>query len=307
MSRLVLLLFLLFVWGFQPSSARASESPQVVVSIKPIHALVSGVMDGVAEPQLLVKGGGSPHGYVLRPSEAKALAAADLIVWVGPQLESFLARPLATLGRHASQLQLISELEERLLPAREGGSWDNHEADSHHHHDEHEYNPHVWLDPLLAQSIVEHTAAALIRLDPDRGSVYAANSERVRARLQDLHLQLQQTLAPVSQVPYVVFHDAYPYFEARYGLNAVGSISVDPERRPGVRRILEIREKLNALQARCVFSEPQFEPRLVATIIEGTGARTGILDPLGIDLEPGFDSYFQLLQRLADNLVAGLR
>ncbi len=301
------------------AGAAAPQNPAVVVSIKPIHSLVAGVMQGVGEPQLLITGGGSPHGYVLRPSEARSLARADLIVWVGPTMESFLQKSLSTLGRNARQLRLSDELAASLLPLREGGSWEAHahedreggNAEEHGVHadggEEGALDPHLWLDPRLAQQIVTKTAAALAEIDPAHRENYRKNAARLHERLDRLHAQLQAKLAPVEDVPYVVFHDAYHYFEAAYGLNAVGSIAIDPERKPGARRIMEIREKISELQARCVFSEPQFEPRLVTTVIEGTGANTGVLDPLGVELPAGEESYFQLLNALADNLTVCLR
>jgi len=305
------LLVLLLASGFGAWAAE-SRGPNVVVSIKPLHSLVAGVMQGVGEPQLLIKGGGSPHGYVLRPSEARLLTDAQLVVWVGHQLEGFLEKPLSTLGAKARRLELAEELEAVLLPVREGGSWDahahGHEDHAGQHEGEHgEYNPHLWLDPLLAKQIVAKTAAVLAEIDPPHRQQYQQNANQLRARLDSLHAQLKTKLAPVQNVPYVVFHDAYQYFEVAYGLNAVGSITIDPERKPGARRIAEIREKIDKLQARCVFSEPQFEPKLVATVIEGTGARTGVLDPLGSELPAGRESYFLLLNALADNLVAGLQ
>lgn len=287
--------------------AAAPQGPRVVVSIKPLHSLVAGVMQGVAEPQLLLQGGASPHGYVLRPSEARLLNEAQLVVWVGPQLESFLQRTLATLGGKARQLELATELESLLLPTRSGGNWD---ADEHAHGHGHESpggrDQHLWLDPLLAKQIVEKTAAALTAIDPAHQSQYQHNAARLQQRLDQLHEQLKSRLAPVQKVPYVVFHDAYHYFEAAYGLNAVGSLTIDPERKPGAKRIREIRARIQTLQARCVFSEPQFEPRLVATVTEGSGARSGILDPIGAALPAGPEAYFLLLNSLADNLVAGL-
>ena len=287
--------------------AAAPQGPRVVVSIKPLHSLVAGVMQGVGEPQLLLQGGASPHGYVLRPSEARLLNEAQLVVWVGPQLESFLQKPLATLGGKARQLELAAELQSLLLPTRSGGNW---EADEHAHGHGHDSrggrDQHLWLDPLLAKQIVEKTAAALTAIDPAHQSQYQHNAARLQQRLDRLHDQLKTRLAPVRKIPYVVFHDAYQYFEAAYGLSAVGSLTIDPERKPGAKRIREIRARIQTLQARCVFSEPQFESRLVATVTEGSGARTGVLDPIGAALPAGPEAYFLLLNALADNLVAGL-
>ena len=311
--RYVILLMGLLLGGLQAgsSTALAVSPPQVVVSIKPVHALVAEIMQGVAEPQLLIEGGGSPHGYALRPSEARALAEADLIIWVGEALESFLVKPLATLGSKARHLELGDELKERLLPLRAGGRWEAHEehGEGHHHeheHDQGDWNPHLWLDPLLAQQVVSVTAAALADLDPRHRQHYLHNAEQLSRRLTELHNKLQSRLAPVREVPYLVFHDAYQYFEAAFSLNPIGSITVNPERRPGAKRIWQMREKIKSSGAVCVFREPQFEPRLVATVVEGTGARTGVLDPLGAALPTGPESYFLLLRNLADNLVACL-
>lgn len=294
--------------------ALSAEPPSVVVSIKPIHALVAGVMQGVAEPKLLVKGAGSPHNYSLRPSEARALANADLVIWIGPQLETFLEKPLDALGKNAKHLKLLEVVEGPLLELREGGAWEGHyhehEAEHHEHESElhtGEVNPHIWLSPLLAKQIVSSTARMLSELDPNHQQLYAENSSRLKERLDKLHTELKNRLDPVKTVPYIVFHDAYHYFENEYGLNAVGSITVDAERAPGAKRIAEIRAKIKALQARCVFSEPQFESRLVQTVIEGTEARTAVLDPLGNNFSPGEDSYFMLLNNLADNLILGVR
>ena len=305
-----LLIILLGTCGF----ALGADPPSVVVSIKPIHALVTGVMQGVAEPKLLVKGGSSPHNYSLRPSEARVLAKSDLVIWIGPQLESFLEKPLETLGKNAQKLELLKVVEGPLLEIREGGTWEggNHAHEGKHHDHENaehpdEVNPHIWLSPLLAKQIVSTTARVLSELDPTHQQRYAENSSRMRERLNKLHNELMNRLAPVSRIPYIVFHDAYHYFENTYGLNAVGSITVDAERAPGAKRIADIRAKIKTLQARCVFSEPQFESRLVQTVIEGTGARTGVLDPLGVELATGEDSYFFLLNNLADSLITGVR
>ena len=328
MKKMLLLFYLTACCTLLSLSSWAAEqpAPQVVVSIKPLHSLISGVMQGVGEPQLLVKGGGSPHSYVLRPSEARALARADLIIWVGHQLESFLEKPLATLGRQARQMELSKELQPYLLPMRKGGGWERHthrhkkaehtEEPEGHHEDHAAHpamseqggkNPHLWLDPLLAIRIVDLATAAISEIDPAHRTRYADNSTQLKMRLTKLHAELQTKLAPVRDIPYIVFHDAYQYFETAFGLHAVGSLTIDPERKPGARRILEIRQKIKQLNARCVFSEPQFEPRLVATVIEGSNAKTGILDPLGADLPNEPNSYFTLLNRLAENLIEGLR
>ncbi|ALC17302.1 ABC-type Zn2+ transport system, periplasmic component/surface adhesin [Desulfuromonas soudanensis] len=310
----LIVLFLLLLAA--PGISAWAEAPRVVVSLKPLHALVAGVMAGVGEPQLLIQGGGSPHGYTLRPSEARMLSEAQLVVWVGPGLETFLGKSLSTLAGKARLLELSRELKAEMLPVREGGFWETHPSEDEHGpgvaggpgHDLHgERNQHLWLDPLLAKRIVARTTSALTDIDPVHAKEYQQNAARLQTRLDTLHAELKARLAPVKSIPYIVFHDAYQYFEAAYGLSAVGSVTLSVDRKPGARRIEEIREKIRELNARCVFSEPQFEPRLVATVIEGTGARTGILDPLGAALPSGEESYFQLMNDLADNLLAGLQ
>ncbi|MDA3903113.1 MAG: zinc ABC transporter substrate-binding protein [Desulfuromusa sp.] len=299
---------------FSPAWATDSSVPQVVVSIKPLHSLVAGVMQGVGKPLLLVKGGGSPHGYVLRPSEAQALANAQLVVWVGHSLESFLEKPLSTLGHKARQLELSEQLAEHLLFKQHGGTW---EKPAHMHSSKEKHadqsmqqkniDSHLWLDPVLAKQIVILTGKALSEIDPVHSSQYQANTAELSEKLDRLDQKLKKQLDPVKDTPYIVFHSAYQYFESAYGLNAVGSITIDPDRKPGAKKIKEIRQKIKQLNARCVFSEPQFESRLIATVIEGTEAKTGILDPLGADLAEGPEAYFQLMNRLAENLYAGLK
>ena len=161
---------------------------------------------------------------------------------------------------------------------------------------------HLWLDPYNARIIAKEAAAELGRLYPEHDARFTLNAERLAARLEHLDNDLQRTLAPVSGVPFIVFHDAYQYLESRYGLNAAGSVTLDPDRTPGAKRLGDIRRVITERRAACVFSEPQFTPRLVGTVIEGTGARQGELDPLGADLVPGPDAYFTLLERLGDNL-----
>lgn len=288
----------------------ALAEPKVVTTIRPLYALTAAVMGGTTTPTLLVKGGHSPHNYSLRPSEAKALAEADLIVWIGPELESFLVKPLANLAAEARQLELLQQPELIRLPQRSGGTWSGH--DHHLETTEHEdeksetvagsYNPHLWLDPQNAIQIVDLLAEELADLDPSNSTIYHNNSLTLKKRLQHLDRELTQSLKSISDLPYLVFHDAYPYFEKRYNLNPIGAISVSPERRTGAKRVAGIRKEINTSGARCVFAEPQFKPQLIKTLISGTPARSGILDPLGADLAAEPESYFVLLRQMADNL-----
>ncbi len=286
------------------AAAPVAAAPKVVASVKPIHSLIAGVMQGVGEPGLIVGGASSPHTYSLRPSDAERLAAAELVFWIGPIFEGFLAKPLAALAGKAEIVELDRVPGITLLSAREGGSWEAEEhAATHSHGGALEQDGHLWLDPANAKAIVQVAVVRLSALDPDNAARYAANGTALQQRLEVLDEVLRRRLAPVRGVPFVVFHDAYQYLERRYGLDAIGSITVSPENRPGARRLEAIHEKIETLGARCVFSEPQFEPRLVQTLIAGTRAHTGVLDPEGAALPAGPDLYVKLMKGLADSLT----
>lgn len=260
----------------------AAAAPKVVVSIKPLHSLVAGVMEGVGAPTLLLSGAASPHVHSLRPSGARALAAADIVFWLGPELEAFLERPLASLAGEARVVRLGA------LPGLThppGGA------------------AHVWLSTANAGVIAAAAARALAERDPENAASYAANGADLAVRLQALDAELRARLAPVAGRPFVVFHDAYRYFVAAYGLNEVAAVAVDPQRRPGARRLMEVRARIAATGARCVFTEPQLSPALAATVVEDTGARLAELDPLGADLAPGAALYFTLMRRLGTALA----
>lgn len=282
-------------------------APQVVVSIKPLAGLVEGVMQGVERPQLLLPGGASPHSYALRPSQMRALMTADLVVWVGPELESFLARALQE-KRPEQLLQLTTLVGVKLLPAREGGEWEGSMTadDGEHHHDHAGVDPHLWLDPANARVLVMALADALARLDPAHAATYRQNVAELDRRLAELQQELTAQLASVRQSPYLVFHDAYQYFERAFDLHPVGTLAVQPERPPGARRIRDMRQIILEKKVGCVFSEPQFEPRVMTALTEGTSVSVGELDPIGADLPEGTDSYFTLLRNMGSALVSCL-
>jgi zinc transport system substrate-binding protein len=302
--------FLLFtLLAFGSESLASSREVRVVVSIKPVHALVAGVLDGVAMPELLLTGGESPHSHALRPSQARMLAGADLFFWVGPELEGFLVKPLQTLAGKGRVVTLLEAEGLLYRNARSGGVWasDDHGHDhGHRHKDEKKQaskDPHLWLDPHNAKAIAYLALAELSPFFPEQREQMAANVAALEEKIDALDRELGERLAPVRQQPFVVFHDAYQYLEARYGLNAVGAITLNPEQAPGARRLRQIRKTIQERHAVCVFAEPQFEPRLVATVVEGTKARQGVLDPEGgPELAAGPEAYFVLMRRLGENL-----
>lgn len=351
------------------SPATALADVNVVASIKPVHSLVAAVMEGVGEPGLIVEGAGSPHTYAMKPSQAQMLEDANLVFWVGPGIETFLEKPLETIGTSATAVELMDASDLVKLPIREGGTFEAHdhghggedgdhedhgteaaaageheghrdghgheeaghdghshdhgheeaaetghahdhghdhgetaEAGHDHHHGEGEFNTHIWLDPVNAKAMMHEIEEALVAADPDNAATYEANAEAEMARLDTLISEVSAELKPLKDKSFIVFHDAYPYFENRFGVTAAGSITVSPEVVPGAQRIGEIREKVEELGATCVFAEPQFEPKLIATVTEGTEARSGVLDPLGATLEEGPDLYFELIRNMAGSM-----
>ena len=294
-------------------STTTMAAPEVVASIKPVHSLVSAVMAGVGEPTLIVKGSASPHTYALRPSDAAALESADIVFWTGHGMELFLSEALESLAGGANVVELAESPGINLLPVREGGAFEPHEdeaqeGDDHAHeehaHDEHgEGDMHFWLDPENAKLMVTHIAATLSAADPDNAAAYTANAEAELVKLDALEAELTATLAPAADKPFIVFHDAYQYFEARFGLTLAGSVTVTPDVLPGAARIDELKAKLGTLGATCVFAEPNFEPAIISAITEGTSAKAGVLDPEGGALDQGPELYSELLRGLATSLV----
>lgn len=293
----------------------AAEKGDVVVSIKPIHSLVSAVMQGAGEPELIVKGSASEHGYSLKPSDAGALDKAKVIFWVGPEMETYLTKPLESLGSKAEIVQLDQVKGLEILSAREGGNFEPHDHGGHSHdhdegeeaHDHHHDDMHIWLDPQNAKLMLTPIAEALSKADPEHAKQYQENAAAYAEKIDALQKDVAAELEPVRAKPYIVFHDAYQYFERRFDLSAAGSITVNPEKAPGAARIRDIQSKVKSLGATCVFSEPQFESGLVKTVLEGTEAKTGVLDPLGAALKDGPELYPQLIRNLATSLKTCLQ
>ena len=278
------------------------------MSIKPVHALVAGVMGDANAPRLIVDGATTPHAYQMRPSEAAALRSADLIVWVGETLETFLVRPIATLGTDAHVVTLQRAAGMRLLGNREGGLWKADPSPVDVVVDERALHTgamdaHIWLDPGNARRIVETVAAALAHVHPEEAATYRRNAAAMQSRILALEAALRERLAPVRSHAFVVFHDGYRYFEHAFGLNGIGAVTLGPTRLPGAKRLASLRRALVDRDVRCVFTEPQFEPRLVETVIERTAVRTAVLDPLGAEIALGADAWFTLLHRLGDTIA----
>ena len=290
------------------ASLATAKSPSVVVSLPPLQSLVASVMGDIASPHLILRGGRSPHDATLKPSDLRRLRGASLIVWVGPTLETFLAKPIAAVKKQTTLITLLDLPSLKRLSRRTSGSWELHDHD-------HEaprglsdavIDPHMWLSPANAAAIARSVATVLKKQDPANVRRYERNTQDLITRINALDRRLRISLKPVSNTPYLVFHDAYQYLEQHFSLKALGAISINPERRPGARRITEIRKQIKNSGVRCVFREPQFPPRLVTTITKGTKARIGLLDPLGASLQPGPDQWFNLMSGLEKALLACL-
>jgi zinc transport system substrate-binding protein len=308
-------------------SLQAADAPVVVTSIKPVHSLVSAIMQGVGKPELIVDGAASPHIYNLKPSNARALQEATVIFWVGPGLEAFLEKPLESLGSDAIVARLDNAPGLVKLPFREGGAFEAHddgdehdsasadehaeaghdhdhaEADHDHDHGDHgAFDTHLWLDPMNAKAMATEITTTLVAADPANALTYEANAKALDDKLDALDKEIAATVSTVKDKPFIVFHDAYQYFEHRYHIRVAGSITVSPETIPGAERVSEIHKKVGDLGATCVFAEPQFEPRLVDVVIEGTKAKSGVLDPEAATLPAGPDLYFTLMRGIADSM-----
>jgi zinc transport system substrate-binding protein len=308
-----------------------ADTPQVAVDIAPVHSLVARVMEGVAVPDLIIQPGASPHEYSLRPSEAAALQASDLVFWVGPGLTPWLADTIETLAQEAS-VTALSKLDGTVkLEFRESAMFEVHDHDDHSGHDDHDahadhdahddhddhdgtaghdehdhgaYDPHTWLSPKNAMTWLNAIAGQLSAVDPDNAGAYYANAAAGRAEIEVLMGDVTAILDPLRNGRFIVFHDAYQYFEQDFNFPASGALSIGDASDPSPARIAEIRDRIAEQGIDCVLAEPQFNPGLIATVLDGTDAQTGILDPIGSDLEPGSALYPEMIRNLAKALAS---
>ena len=301
--------------------AIANETTGVVVTIKPLHSLVSGVIGDTGKAELLVKGYASPHGFQLKPSQVKSLQEATIVFSIHESLETFLQRALSNVPDEVKQSTVVESARIKLLPVREGGPWEGHDHghhekhsdhkdhaehkghDDHKGHDEHEDGDvHVWLTPQNAIKIVKAITRDLSKVFPQNRSVYKANARNYINKLEKLDAGIKTRLKDIKTKPFIYFHDAFQYFETTYGLNGVGTISVEPDESPSPKRLSEIRKKIAETNASCVFKEPQFSDRVVKAVVDQTSAQIGTLDPLGAEIDSGPKMYFTLLSNVANSL-----
>lgn len=291
-----------------PGTALA-EVPKVMTDIPPVQALVAQVMGDLGAPEILLAQGSDAHSYQLKPSQARALQEADLVVWVGPELTPWLDRAIAGAAPKGARLALLDAPGTHLQPF--GAGDEAHEGEEDHAsddgHDHAGFDPHAWLNPGNAALWLSLIAAELAAADPEHGATYAANAEAAKAEIAALDTRLTATLAPVAQRPFVVMHDAYGYFAAHYGLQVAGAVAMGDAADPGAAHLAELRATLAADQVVCAFPEAQHDPRQIDQLLEGTTVkRGGALDPSGSALPYGPGNYAALMQGLADTLAACL-
>ncbi|MDA9664162.1 zinc ABC transporter substrate-binding protein ZnuA [bacterium] len=309
MKNLKKVTFILSILSLLTFISPANAETKVVASIKPIHSLTSYLMDGVSEPGLIVDGYASPHSFAMKPSHAKMLQEADLIFWVGEDMESFLEKPLKSIAKKAEKIELMEIKGLNKLKFRERNIFDDH--DDHGHDDEHkedghddheghahgEYDPHIWLDPSNAKVILKEMAEHLIEKDQKNTSIYKSNLKKALKELDKLTKDVKSDLN--KEFKSIVFHDAYQYFEKRFDINVMGAFTVNPDVMPGAEQLAEIREIIEHDKVSCVFSEPQFNPDIINAVAKDMNISTGVLDPLGATLNPGKDLYFDLISNMS--------
>ena len=314
----------------------ANADIKVVASIKPIHSLASYLMNGVAKPDLIVDGYASPHGFAMKPSHAKMLQNADLIFWVGEDVENFLEKPLGSIAKKAEKIELMQIKGLQVLKFRERNIFDDHDDHGHddhdkkedhddhckkedhddhgkkedhddhgkkEDHDDHErhahgeFDPHIWLDPINAKVILNEMVEHLIENDPKNEAKYKSNLDEALKDIDKLTIDVMTELS--NSVSSIVFHDAYQYFEKRFNVNILGAFTVNTDVMPGAEQLAEIREIIEHDKVACVFSEPQFNPDIIKAVAKDMNIKTGVIDPLGATLNPGKDLYFSLIKNMS--------
>ena len=295
--------------GILVATASARAELKVVTTIKPLHSLISNVMDGVGEPGLIIDGSISPHSFTMKPSHAKLLEEADLIFWIGEGIETSMEGPLDSIAKGAEVIEFMELDSIAKLKFREESIFGDHDDhDDHEDHDDHDHHghalgevdAHIWLDPMNAKEMVHEIAHELGHLDPANKERYEANAEATIKALDKLISDVGNDIN--SDAKFVVFHDAYQYFEERFGVRAAGALTLNTDVLPGAKQIADIQDVIKDKGIKCIFSEPQFNPKIISTIAEDTNIKTGVFDPLGANIDSGKSLYFELISNLGNEL-----
>jgi zinc transport system substrate-binding protein len=304
-------IFFAFILIFT-SSVRAELI--VVTTIKPLHSLISNVMNGVGEPSLIIEGSTSPHSFTLKPSHAKLLEEADIIFWIGEGIETFMEKPLESIVKDAKVISFMQMDNINKLTFREKNIFESHDEDQHDEdhddhdedHDEHEghnhgeFDAHIWLDPNNAKEMVNEIAHELSNLDPLNKDKYIDNADKTILEIDNLIKNINQSIN--KDASFVVFHDAYQYFEKIFGVTSAGALTLNTDALPGAKQISDIQDVIKEKGVKCIFSEPQFNPKIIKTIAKDTDIKIGVFDPLGANIKSDKSLYFSLIDNLSENL-----
>ncbi|MBI6547296.1 zinc ABC transporter substrate-binding protein ZnuA [Xenorhabdus lircayensis] len=294
------------------AGVNCSAQADVVTTIRPLGFIAAAIADGVTNTQVLLPDGASPHDYALRPLDVRKINQADLVVWIGPDMETFLAKPIAKIERN-KQLALagLSTIKPFLLKNSEDDN-DLSESNQHKHETDHElhhhgeYNMHVWLSPEIAEKAAQAIYDQLVEQYPQQKQQLEVNLRKFNGQLAQTDKNIASILKPVREQGYFVFHDAYGYFEKHYRLAPLGVFTVNPEIQPGAQKLHYIRTQLVEQKVKCIFAEPQFRPAVIHAVAKGTDVRIGILDPLGSGIVLNKDSYMKFITQLSGQYASCL-
>ena len=306
-------------------SFSAKADIKVVTTIKPLHSLISSVMEGVGEPSLIIEGTSNPHTFVFKPSHAQLLEEADIVFWIGEDLEAFMEKPLDSLAGNATKISFMELSSIEKLKFREENIFDDHDdhghkeddhddhghddhdghEDEHEGHDDHghhhgEFDAHIWLDPSNAIEMVSEISHELSEIDPDNAAKYEQNANKAIASLNNLINEINSSIP--KDASYIVFHDAYQYFENRFGVSSAGALTLNPDVLPGAKQIDAIQDLIQDENIKCIFSEPQYNPKIIETLAADMKISTGIMDPLGAFIDQGPEMYQNLILDIANSL-----
>ena len=330
-------IFIILVPLFFSFNARAEVN--VVTTIKPLHSLISSVMEGVGKPSLIIEGTNNPHTFVFKPSHAEMIENADIVFWIGEDLEAFMEKPLESLAKNAKTISFMDLASIEKLKFREQNIFDDHDDHGHDDHDDHghkdddhddhddhdghddehdghddhddhaghhdghnhgEFDAHIWLDPANAKEMVLEISHELSELDPSNKSKYEDNASKTIAALDTLIEEVDNSLS--KDISYIVFHNAYQYFETRFGVKSAGALTLNPDVLPGAKQIADIQDLINDKGIKCIFSEPQYNPKIIETLGNDMNISTGVMDPLGAYIEAGPLMYSELINEIANSI-----
>jgi len=284
---------------------------KVVTTIKPLHSLISRIMESRGEPQLIIEGTNNPHTFVFKPSHAEMLEEADIVFWIGEDLEAFMEKPLDSLAKNAKKIAFMESESIEKLKFREKNIFDDHDdhdghEDEHEGHDDHddhkhgEFDAHIWLDPENAKEMVKIIRDELIKIDPEGQRQYSVNTAGATLELDNLINNVEKELS--KDISYVVFHDAYQYFETRFGVTSAGALTLNPDVLPGAKQIADIQDLIRDKGIKCIFSEPQYNPKIIETLGNDMNISTGVMDPLGAFIEEGPSMYGELINGITNSI-----